>query len=62
MKTEAQLKLGSLGLFSVIKHYERLMEQCDQDVIAVELILDKQDFFWQRLSENTKKQIRARFA
>ena len=48
MKTEAQLKLGSLGLASVVKHYERLMEQCDGDVVAVELILDEHDFFWQR--------------
>tara|TARA_R100001460_G_scaffold16018_1_gene35238 strand:+ start:269 stop:457 length:189 start_codon:yes stop_codon:yes gene_type:complete len=62
MKTEAQLKLGSLGLASVVKHYERLMEQCDGDVVAVELILDEHDFFWQRLSEDAKQQIRVRFA
>ena len=62
MKTDAQIQLGSLGFSSVIKHYERLMEQCDRDVIAVELILDAYDFFWQRLSEDSKQQIRVRFA
>ena len=50
--------LGTLGFTSVVKHYQRLMKEHDQDTEVVELILDDHDFFWINMTPNLKQQVR----
>ena len=50
--------LGNLGFTSVVKHYQRLMKEHDQDSEVVELILDDHDFFWINMTSNLKQQVR----
>ena len=57
-KQEAQQSLGSLGLNSVIKHYQRLIKEHDGDIDAVEMILHDHDFFWRNLSQTMRDKVR----
>ena len=57
-KQTPQDVLGTLGFTSVVKHYQRLMKEHDQDAEVVELILDDHDFFWINMTPNLKQQVR----